>query len=178
MTFSDLSDYLYGIFQKKNAAYGNSAHDSFVEWGDVSYLVRIGDKLNRLDTLNKNSDLDQFGESILDTIGDGVTYLLMYYSDLMLVAMPDWTFEEHIHVSFNLLKDPECRHNSESILQLVKCPDNAKDMLKFIHNEQAILDRATFVFGFAVRMAQTYIDMCEQINKEEAIHNGQSDQTA
>lgn len=72
---------LHEQYVKKNAAYGNSAHKTFEAWGETAYLVRISDKINRMNQLLQAPKTDDIGESILDTIGDCITYLIMLLAD-------------------------------------------------------------------------------------------------
>lgn len=72
---------LHEQYAKKNAAYGNSAHKTFEAWGETAYLVRISDKINRMNQLLLAPKTDDIGESILDTIGDCITYLIMLLAD-------------------------------------------------------------------------------------------------
>ncbi len=58
------------IFTKKNKDYG----DAFAVYGIVGVLVRIGDKLFRLETLYKNKKHAVSDESIIDTILDLYNY--------------------------------------------------------------------------------------------------------
>lgn len=72
---------LHEQYVKKNTAYGNSAHKTFEAWGETAYLVRISDKINRMNQLLRAPKTDDIGESILDTIGDCITYLIMLLAD-------------------------------------------------------------------------------------------------
>lgn len=72
---------LHEQYVKKNAAYGNSAHKTFEAWGETAYLVRISDKINRMNQLLLAPKTDDIGESILDTIGDCITYMIMLLAD-------------------------------------------------------------------------------------------------
>lgn len=80
-TQRELFEALHEQYRKKNAAYGNSAHETFEEWGETAYLVRISDKLHRMNQLMSAPQTDDIGESILDTIGDCITYMIMLLAD-------------------------------------------------------------------------------------------------
>ena len=71
-----LLDTLHEIYQKKNHDYGDSVHDTYEKYGLVSFLVRMQDKLNRLNTLSKN-DAQVRSESIEDTLLDLANYALL-----------------------------------------------------------------------------------------------------
>lgn len=82
MTFSEYVTSLKDQYDRKNAAYGSSAHDTFVKFGIVSYLTRLSDKINRLITLTSNPDISCNDESIADTLGDAATYCIMAVADI------------------------------------------------------------------------------------------------
>ena len=63
------------LFARKNADYG----DAFAEFGTLGVLVRIGDKIFRLNTLTKRKENEQMvsDESIIDTYEDLFNYTAM-----------------------------------------------------------------------------------------------------
>lgn len=61
------------LFVKKNADYG----DAFATYGIVGVLVRIGDKIARLETCTKVKEFKVKDESILDTLIDLYNYSIM-----------------------------------------------------------------------------------------------------
>ena len=65
------------IYKQKNAAYGDSFHDTFVEEGFAMARIRLTDKLNRFKTLSRNPNVDSADESITDTLLDLANYALM-----------------------------------------------------------------------------------------------------
>lgn len=70
-------------YQQKNLAYGNNAHKTFVRFGKAAYSMRLMDKFQRLENLIANPDIDHADESIEDTLGDAITYTIMFAADLM-----------------------------------------------------------------------------------------------
>ena len=68
-------DYLYtkcrNIFEKKNSDYG----DSFIDYGLIGILVRLGDKFNRLNSIKTKEKINY--ESIDDTILDSFNYIIL-----------------------------------------------------------------------------------------------------
>ena len=52
------------LFKKKNADYG----DSFATYGPIGVIVRIGDKINRLNSITKNGINMVNDESLRDTL--------------------------------------------------------------------------------------------------------------
>lgn len=75
------------IFKQKNKNYGNSFYDSMKEYGYLPLIIRIKEKLNRLDqltVLNESERAAGTDESILDTLLDISNYCLMgaeYYNE-------------------------------------------------------------------------------------------------
>ena len=63
----------YELFAKKNADYG----DAFATYGAVGVLVRIGDKLQRLASIEKNKVVLVNDESLRDTLIDLHNYSAM-----------------------------------------------------------------------------------------------------
>ena len=74
---------LLAQYDQKNLAYGNNAHQGFLRYGPISYVIRIEDKLNRLETLWENPDAADGGERIEDTLGDAITYCFMFIGSLV-----------------------------------------------------------------------------------------------
>lgn len=70
----------YELFAKKNADYG----DAFATYGAVGVLVRIGDKLSRLASIEKNGVTLVNDESLRDTLID-----LHNYSAMAIMCMDD-----------------------------------------------------------------------------------------
>jgi len=64
---------LLALFVKKNIDYG----DSFAEYGPVGVLIRIGDKLKRLETITKNGAALVDEEALRDTAIDLANYAVM-----------------------------------------------------------------------------------------------------
>ena len=62
---------------KKNKDYGSSVEDTFEKFGDISYIVRITDKYNRIcSLLNREGEVKD--ESIDDTIRDMANYAFLW----------------------------------------------------------------------------------------------------
>jgi len=61
------------LLEQKNHDYGRSYDELREEFGEVSFLVRIGDKFNRLKTLVKHP-AEVKTESVEDTIKDIIGY--------------------------------------------------------------------------------------------------------
>ena len=77
-TMREQYDGQYKTFCKKNSDYGNSFEESLDKHGIVASIVRMGDKMNRLEALTDDSRTQQVGsESLLDTLEDLSNYSAM-----------------------------------------------------------------------------------------------------
>ena len=68
-----VQDEAYELFKKKNADYG----DAFSTYGPIGVVVRMGDKINRLISIDKNKVAFINDESIRDTLIDLHNYSAM-----------------------------------------------------------------------------------------------------
>lgn len=76
VTFKDILNKMYEIYERKNADYGNSFSKSYEEFGLVSPVIRLSDKVERLKTLcNKEAQVKD--ESIIDTLIDIAVYAVL-----------------------------------------------------------------------------------------------------
>ena len=82
--FEQITTNMFDLYKRKNADYGNSVAKTFDEYGLVSFLVRIEDKLNRVATLTKKSTTEQQvkDEKIEDTLLDLANYSIMALIEL------------------------------------------------------------------------------------------------
>ena len=79
----ELLDNLHNLYIAKNHDYGDSVHDTYEKYGLTSFLVRMEDKLNRVRTLDKNSDDIQVPtEKIEDTLLDLANYAILAVLEL------------------------------------------------------------------------------------------------
>lgn len=68
----------YDTFCRKNHDYGNSFEESLDQFGIIASLVRMQDKMLRLQSLTDESKMQQVGsESLLDTLEDLSNYAAM-----------------------------------------------------------------------------------------------------
>lgn len=66
------------IYRRKNSDYGNSFDESCNEFGLISPIIRMSDKLNRLKSLAKDGSGAQVeDEKIEDTLMDLANYAIM-----------------------------------------------------------------------------------------------------
>jgi hypothetical protein len=75
-------DELKSLLLKKNKDYDNSFSRQYADYGILSGLIRLDDKMNRLKNLIKKENKAEVNESIEDTVRD-----LMGYCCLILVEM-------------------------------------------------------------------------------------------
>lgn len=82
--FEQITNEMFDLYKRKNADYGNSVAKIFDEYGLVSFLIRIEDKLNRVSTLTKKSFTEQQvkDEKIEDTLLDLANYSIMALIEL------------------------------------------------------------------------------------------------
>lgn len=80
--YGQVAQKLLDQYIQKNKAYGNNMSKNYRKYGIVAYALRISDKLGRLETLMSNQNIDVGDESIIDTIGDAITYCLMCAGDI------------------------------------------------------------------------------------------------
>ena len=74
---------LMSLHARKNNDYGNAAHESYKEFGLISYVIRLNDKMKRLKSLTKpGADISVKGESIEDTLMDLAAYAIMAIESL------------------------------------------------------------------------------------------------
>mgnify|MGYP001210922152 CR=1 FL=1 len=76
--FKNIQDEGYKLFKQKNADYGNS----FEDCGLIGILVRINDKIKRMQNITKNSITVVNTESLRDTLID-----LQNYSTLAILEL-------------------------------------------------------------------------------------------
>ena len=72
-----LCEELTGIYARKNADYGDSFHETFLEEGMAMSRIRLSDKLNRLKSLTKGNSRQVMDESVRDTLLDLANYAIM-----------------------------------------------------------------------------------------------------
>ena len=62
------------VYEEKNERYGDSFSLTFDQYGPISALTRMKDKMNRLENLILNTELDPRDETIIDTLMDLANY--------------------------------------------------------------------------------------------------------
>lgn len=74
--FKDIAKGMIETYVRKNHDYGNSFDKSLDKFGLVASVVRIGDKMNRIESLVQKKAMVQ-DESIKDTLLDMASYCVM-----------------------------------------------------------------------------------------------------
>ena len=69
------------LYARKNHDYGDSFHLTFEKWGLPMAAIRLGDKLQRFETLIREESRVQ-DESIRDTLIDLANYAIMTVMEL------------------------------------------------------------------------------------------------
>lgn len=70
------------LYKKKNADYGDSFHESYLEDGMTMVRIRLGNKWNRFKVLSKGVEQKVKDESIRDTLLDLANYAIMAVIEL------------------------------------------------------------------------------------------------
>lgn len=81
--FKEITEEMLKLYIRKNTDYGSSVSDTYRDFGLVSFLVRLQDKLNRLKTLSKQESLVK-DEKIEDTLIDLANYSILALIELKL----------------------------------------------------------------------------------------------
>lgn len=94
--FEKILKELKDTYVAKNHDYGNSVHDTFNKFGLISFVVRLNDKINRINTLCQGEKVKVSGEKIEDTLLDMANYAI-----LAVVEMRKKVREEEKPVDFS-----------------------------------------------------------------------------
>lgn len=70
------------LYAKKNADYGDSFHETFLEEGMAMARIRLSDKLNRFKSLTRSNSQQVADESVRDTLLDLANYAIMTVIEL------------------------------------------------------------------------------------------------
>jgi len=77
----EIIEYLHNLCIEKNKSYGNSVSKTYDEYGMVSFLVRIADKLSRANSLALNNQKEN-DEKLEDTLLDMANYCILAVIEL------------------------------------------------------------------------------------------------
>lgn len=80
--FKKITESMANTYERKNVDYGDSFGESFEEFGLISSVVRMNDKMNRLKSFVNNGDYQVKDESVKDTLLDLANYCIMTVIEL------------------------------------------------------------------------------------------------
>lgn len=80
--YEEVLEEMKSIHEAKNADYGGSAWKTYQEYGMVSYLVRLADKLHRATSLVRTNERRVKDEKLYDTLLDMANYAAMAASEI------------------------------------------------------------------------------------------------
>ena len=80
--FRTLANEMADLYEKKNAAYGNSFSRSIEKYGIIAGLTRLSDKFNRAVNLILGAKNDVADENLADTLMDMASYSIMLLMEL------------------------------------------------------------------------------------------------
>ena len=149
-TMREQYDGQYKTFCKKNSDYGNSFEESLDNHGIVASIVRMGDKMNRLESLTDDSRTQQVGsESLLDTLEDLSNYAAMTACWLKGVRAEDGEEEETIFVMGDdrpiliRKKGKDHTHNDDDQIDLIRyaaeCIPQNKEIEELSKNMEGVI---------------------------------------
>ena len=75
--FREITEEMRTLYERKNADYGDSFEKSCDEWGLISCVIRLSDKIERLKGLCRNGETRVEDESLRDTLIDLANYAVM-----------------------------------------------------------------------------------------------------
>ena len=88
-TFEDVTIGLRALYDARNRDYGDSFGQSFQKWGLPMACIRLGDKLNRLESFAQKKDMHVSDESVEDTLRDLANYSIMTLIELEMAKKGD-----------------------------------------------------------------------------------------
>lgn len=118
---SDAYKHLVSVYEAKNSDYGNSFEECCNKFGLVSAVVRMNDKINRINSLYDKKDM-KVNESLVDTLLDLANYAVM-------TAV--WMNNNDV--------SRDCVRNSQHDASSKSSPCNAKDLFS---NSVFVLNRS------------------------------------
>lgn len=80
--FEDIVSEMSEIHKKKNADYGNNFHKRYAKYGFLTALLRLTDKMERLENIYEKGEIQVKDESVEDTLIDLANYAVMTVVEL------------------------------------------------------------------------------------------------
>ena len=87
-SFESICCELIALHEKKNKDYGGAFYDSMSKFGVTALMIRLNDKLERLESLFKNGKAEVTDESFEDTLRDIACYAIMGLEHLYNTPQP------------------------------------------------------------------------------------------
>jgi len=75
--FKEITEDMIHTYEAKNHDYGNSFDESCNKFGFVASVVRMNDKINRINTLYNQNGIAKVNEKLEDTLLDLANYAIM-----------------------------------------------------------------------------------------------------
>ena len=72
----------FDIHKKKNTDYGNNFHKRYAKYGFLTALLRLTDKMERLENIYEKGEIQVKDESVEDTLLDLANYAVMTIVEL------------------------------------------------------------------------------------------------
>lgn len=80
--FDDILKEMSEVHQRKNADYGNNFHKRYEKYGFLTALLRLTDKMERLENIYEKGEVQVKDESVEDTLLDLANYAVMTIVEL------------------------------------------------------------------------------------------------
>lgn len=80
--FDDILKEMSDVHRRKNADYGNNFHKRYEKYGFLTALLRLTDKMERLENIYKKGEIQVKDESVEDTLLDLANYAVMTIVEL------------------------------------------------------------------------------------------------
>ena len=80
--FNEILEEMKEVHRKKNADYGNNFHKRYERWGFLTALLRLSDKMERLENIYDKGEIEVKDESVEDTLLDLANYAVMTIVEL------------------------------------------------------------------------------------------------
>ena len=80
--FEDIVSEMSEIHKRKNADYGNNFHKRYKKYGFLTALLRLTDKMERLENIYEKGEIQVKDESVEDTLIDLANYAVMTVVEL------------------------------------------------------------------------------------------------
>ena len=162
--YADVCEQQLDQYNSKNLTYGNNMSKNFRKYGEVVYALRISDKLGRLNTLRENHDIKCGDESILDTIGDAITYCLMCAGDIAAKAavadkdsIMNITFTRELFC--DLIQNPFI---VQEVIASIDVPGNLMELLDKAYEND---NMGVGCYQLAMLLIHEYVRECNLIEK-------------